>query len=76
MTKIAGSGSVSPRHKSVSQRHGSADPGTDPNQNVTDPQPCYFPKQNKNLKRKGSQTFLLGYHAFLSWQNVSTQGNK
>ncbi len=37
MTKIAGSGSIS-------QRHGSADPDTDPNpyQNVLDPQHCFI----------------------------------
>jgi hypothetical protein len=33
MTKIAGSGSIS-------QRHGSADPDPDPQQNVMDPEHC------------------------------------
>jgi hypothetical protein len=43
MTKIAGSGSES-GFGSISHRHGSADPGPDPQQNVMDPQHCFQDK--------------------------------
>jgi hypothetical protein len=51
MTKIAGSGSAS---GSISQRHGLADPDTDPDpqQNVMDPEHCRLgkPESFSNMK--------------------------
>jgi hypothetical protein len=46
MTKIAGSRSES-GSRSISQRHGSADPDPDPHQNVMDPEHCLNLKVNK-----------------------------
>jgi hypothetical protein len=62
MTKIAGSGSGS---GSISQRHGSADPDLDPNQNFMDPK--HFPK----VISKETFFWLLASH----WRKKAGSGS-
>jgi hypothetical protein len=42
LKKVVGSGVGSGSGSAISQRYGSGDPDSDPHQNVTDPQHCFF----------------------------------
>ncbi len=65
MTKIAGSGSGSGSESgSIGQRHRSADPDTDPHQNVMDPEHCFL------RCATGRNLFVLGLHGYMHFMTM------
>jgi hypothetical protein len=71
MTKITGSGSAS---ESISHRHGSADPDTDPHQNVLDPEHWKNPWEIIVRLESDLVQVRTEYRGALLWmKNVSTE---